>query len=788
VERVREMYDLFSAEAEACLAQGLVLPAHDYVLKCSHTFNVLDTRGAISVAERQAFFKRMRGLARGVAEAYVEQRKQMEFPLLQESQPKPAVQRPLPSAITEPADLVLEIGVEELPAQDATTGAESLRALVESEILDAHRLSNGGVRAFGTPRRLTLVVSDLASREPDTQIDIKGPPESAAFDGAGKPTPALMGWKRKNQLDLTDEQLTRENLVRELDGGRYVTWRKGTLGAATSSLLSDLLPQVIAKIRFEKSMRWNESGVAFSRPIRWMVALYGETLIPFEYAGVSSGSMTRGLRPNDSPEIEVHAASQYLDEIQRSGIVLDPAERRAAIVEQAKRSASFVGGEAILDVDLLDEVTNLVEKPTAVLGNFNPEFLQLPRDVLVSVMKKQQRYFPIEKDGKLLPNFVAIRNGDDQYLDLVQQGNEHVLGARFADADFFVREDVRQPLEAYRPLLAGLTFHTKLGSMLEKSERIQKLTAALIPMLGLEETEAQNARRAAHLCKADLVTKMVTEMTSLQGSIGREYAIRSGDNPAVAAAIGEQYQPIPKTRPGLAVALADRLDSLVGLFALELAPSGAKDPFGLRRAALGVVQPLLEHGMDFDLAKAVQKAAKLQPVSVGESRQQEVLDFMAVRLAVLLKEAGHRYDVVDAVLAEQAVNPAGAALAVQQLQAWVQREDWKTILPAFARCVRITRDQKKSFAVAATVFVEKEEKDLFRALQKAEAALHKTPARDPDGLLQAFVPMIPAIDIFFDKVLVMAKVKALRENRLGLLQRVAGLAKGIADFSKLEGF
>jgi glycyl-tRNA synthetase len=788
VERVRQMYDLFSAEAEACLKAGLIVPAHDYVLKCSHAFNILDTRGAISVAERQSFFKRIRELARGVAEAYVEQRQQLEYPLLKETTPKAAVQPPLPESVPGPADFVLEIGVEELPVQDIDAGAKSLRDLFEKDVFAAHKLTHLAVEVFGTPRRLTVHVSDLAPREPDSLAEVKGPPESAAFDKDGKPTPALLGWARKNGLDAADEALTREKLVQERNGGRYVYARKETAGLATTSLFSGLLPELISNVKFDKSMRWNDSGVLFSRPIRWLVALYGDSVIPFEYAGVSSGSVTRGLRPDDSPEIEIHAASQYLDEIRRAGIVLDTEERKASIVEQVKRAAAFVSGEAMLDDDLVAEVTNLIEKPTAVLGNFNAEFLQLPRDVLISVMKKHQRYFPIEKNGRLLPNFVAIRNGDNQHLDLVQQGNEHVLGARFADADFFVREDLKRPLEAYRPRLAGLMFHAKLGSMLDKTERIQKLVNDLIPMLGLEKDQAIYARRAARLCKADLVTKMVTEMTSLQGTIGREYALRSGENPPVAEAIGEQYQPVPKTEAGMAVALADRLDSLVGLFAAGISPTGAKDPFGLRRAALGVVQPLLEHERDLDLVSAIRKAAKLQPVEAGPKRQKEVLDFVSGRLSVVLRDAGYRYDVVDAVLAEQSGNPAGARRAAKELQAWVEKENWKTILPAFARCVRITRDQKKTFKVDPRAFVEKEERNLNREVRTAEAARRGSPPASPDAMLAAFVPMIPAIDAFFDKVLVMDKKKALRENRLGLLQRIAALARGIADLSKLEGF
>jgi glycyl-tRNA synthetase len=307
----------------------------------------------------------------------------------------------------------------------------------------------------------------------------------------------------------------------------------------------------------------------------------------------------------------------------------------------------------------------------------------------------------------------------------------------------------------------------------------------LIPLFALEGEQANYTRRAATLAKADLATQMVTEMTSLQGTIGREYALRSGEPAGVAEAIGEQYQPVPRTKVGLAVALADRLDSLVGLFAAGLAPTGTKDPFALRRAAIGVVQPLIEHDLEFDLRAAVAKASKLQPIEVSGEVQAYALEFIAGRLSVLLKEE-FRYDVVDAVLAEQSDNPAGAARAVKQLQAWVERQDWETILPAFSRCVRITRDQKKIFKADEKVFVENEEKALFKALEKAEKA--KRTEGSVDDFLNAFLPMMPAVNAFFDKVLVMAENRDLQENRLGLLQRIAALSNGVVDLSKLEGF
>ena len=544
-------------------------------------------------------------------------------------------------------------------------------------------------------------------------------------------------------------------------------------------------------------MRWlppsrragNDSGVMFSRPIRWLVALLGEMVIPFEYAGLVSGNTTRGLRPYDSPELTIPSAEKYFDVIREAGIVLDQEERKASILEQVNQAATLVGGEAIMEEGLLNEVTNLVEMPTAVMGGFDEESLSLPRDVLISVMKKHQRYFPVSslQSSNLLPHFIAIRNGDDIGIDIVRQGNEHVLGARFADANFFVREDLKQPLEAYRTGLSKVIFQTKLGSMLDKSERMTRLVNELIPMLSLEADEAIFARRAVHLAKADLVTQMVTEMTSLQGVIGREYALRSGEPREVADAIGEQYQTVPKSKIGLAVALTDRIDSLVGLFAAGLAPTGAKDPFALRRAALGVVQPLIEHRLSFDLREALRKAGKLQPVEAKDEVQKQVLDFITGRLRVVLNEMEYRYDVVDAVLAEQSANPALATEAVKQLQAWVEREDWATILPGYARCVRIIRSAQvdmKKLNVDTKKFVEPEEKNLHKTIKENA----KIQPSSVDDLLNIVVKLIPSINAFFDKVMVMAEDEKVKQNRLALVAQVANLSHGIADLSKLEGF
>ena len=796
VDRMKEMFQHYEHEAEAALTHEppLVLPAHDYVLKCSHTFNILDARGVIGVTERQAYFRRMRELARRVGEAYLEQRQHLEYPLLRDTETVKSgigiresgtVQLPTPESRL---PFILEIGTEELPPGDVDTALTQLRERVPL-LLNELSLEHGSVNIHGTPRRITVSIADLSPNQPDREGLIKGPPADKAFDRDGVALPAGMGFAKKNNVN------TKDLVIREEGGGKYVFAAVKQTGRPTPEVLAEALPKLIESIRFEKSMKWlpasrragNDGGITFSRPIRWLVALLGDQVIPFEYAGVRSSNTTRGLRPYDSPEIAISSADKYFDIIRDAGIVIDYEERKASIAKEVKEAASLVSGEAILEEALLNEVTNLVEMPTPVMGGFDKEYLSLPRDVLISVMKKHQRYFPVQKNGNLLAHFVAIRNGDDIGIDLVRQGNEHVLAARFADANFFVREDLKLKLEEYRPKLSTLIFHAKLGSMLDKSQRIEKLVNELIPMLGLENDEAIFARRAAHLAKADLVTQMVTEMTSLQGIIGREYALRSGEQADVASAIGEQYRTVPQTEIGLAIALADRLDSLVGLFAVGLAPTGAKDPFGLRRAALGVVQPLIEHDIDFDLAEAVKKSAKTQPIKVSDEVQKQILDFIAGRLRVVLNDMSYKHDVVEAVLVEQSANPAKSAEAVKQLQAWVERGDWNIILPSYARCVRIIRSAKvdtKRLKVNPKKLMEEEEKNLYDEIQKNV----KAQPSSVDELLNIVVKLIPSINTFFDKVLVMAEDEKLKQNRLALVGQVANLSEGIADLSKLEGF
>ncbi len=790
VERLKQMYDLFEAEARSCLAEGLVIPAHDYILRCSHTFNLLDTRGAIGVTERATYFHRMRDLSRQVAEVYVAQREEMGFPWMAASAPSTApAPPPAPTGEMAAADALLEIGTEELPAADLDSALAQLRELAPAR-LEAARLDYDGLRVLGTPRRLVLLIEGLAGRQRPVEEVVKGPPVRIAFDGDGQPTRAAAGFARKCGVSVAELQ------VREMDGGEYVVAVRREEGRPTAAVLGDLFPELVAALHFGKSMRWNTSGVAFSRPIRWLVSLFGGTVIPFEYAGVTAGRVSRGPRPAGSPEFEIPQAGDYLSLLDGYGVIADPAARSASIAAQAEELARSVAGRLPDDPALLSEVTNLVEQPTALLGHFDEQYLQLPAEVLIAVMKKHQRYFPVvDGDGGLLPHFVVIRNGGTEHLDIVRRGNEAVIRARFADAAFFYREDTQKPLEDFLPRLATLTFQERLGSMLDKTARLERLTPQLAAMLGLDEAETETARRAAHLCKADLATQMVVEMTSLQGVMGREYALKSGESPAVAQAIFEHYLPrfagdaFPASRAGLVVGLADRLDSLAGLFAVDLAPTGSADPYGLRRAALGLVQNLLAHETPFSVRVGLAAAARLLPVEADADSQAAALEFVVERLRGLLREEGFRYDVVDAVLAARGDDPFRARQAVVQLSAWVARPDWPRILDNYARCVRITRQYPERFDLDPARFVRPAENDLYAAYRAARERI--TPRSTVDEFLTAFRPLVDVIDRYFAResgVLVMAEERELRENRLAQLQHIAALAEGVVDLSRLEGF
>jgi glycyl-tRNA synthetase len=802
VERLKMLFDIYKSEAEACIERGLVVPAHDYVLRQSHTFNLMDARGAIGVTERAKFFATMRNQARAIAELYVQQREREEFPWLAddksgsagaESHPQPAPIAPADvPVVSEPQDFVLELGSEELPPQDVVDGTAQIEEKLRG-LLTTYRLDYAGLRVTGTTRRLVAYVTALAPRQNDEMVEKRGPALDRAFDSTGAPSKAAEGFARGQGVDV--------DKLEQRDGYLYAV--KRLEGQPTLQTLPQLCRDLLDSLRWGKTMRWNSSGIGYPRPLRWIVALYGEHPVEFEWAAVTSGTQSRGPRFADAAAMlpagefttfKVPNAAGYFDAVAGQGVVVTRSVRRAQIKQLIDQTAAQINGETPDDPALLDEVTDLVEAPQALLGSFEERYLDLPMPVLIGVMKKHQRYFPVLRNGTLLPNFITIANATNlAHPDVVVAGNEGVIRARYADAAFFYRQDTERSLESFTPRLATLTFHAKLGSMLDKVHRLEQLAPQIAAMIGASQEERAVVQRAASLSKSDLVTHMVVEMTSLQGIMGEIYAKAHGEEPAVAQAIREHYLPRsagdanPASLSGLALSLADKLDSLAGLFAVGAIPTGSADPYGLRRAALGIVYNLLASRVSFSVQAGLDAAAALQPVPVSPDAIAETATFVTRRLQGVLLEQGFSHDVVEAVLAVRGDNPVAAQEAARALQTLVKADGWESTFVAYARCARITRTLGEQLPLNPDAYQEEVERELHRAYQAANAKLEK--ALEPATRLgEELYELAPTINAFFDKVLVNADDPTLRQARLALVQKIAMLPAAVADLSKLQGF
>lgn len=791
VEFLHEQFDAIERECKRTVTQGLVLPAHDYVLQLSNIFNLLDTRGAIGVTERQRFLGRTRDLARSVAQEYVKQREKMGHPWLNTSyttasSPKVA-QAPTSThnLYKDDQNLLFEIGMEELPAHNVSEGKTQLEKIVPELLKDA-RISHGAIRVFATPRRFAVLIDDVAGQQSILEERAKGPATKVAIGADGKPTPAGIGFVKKFGLE--------PSAIKIYDDGKqsYIYIERREEGKATVEVLQTLLPQIIAKLNFEKTMRWNASNVSFARPLQWYVALLGTQPIQFSYAGITSGTTSMGSRGEGSPLFAIAQANEYESLLVQQNIIGDVESRRAEIKRQLDQTASRIGAKVEIDDDLLDEVTNLVEQPTALLATFSADYLAMPSIILTKVMRSKQRYFTLvdAKTGEMRPNFITVRNGPDRENDEVIMGNENVVFARFADAAYFYRIDQSKPLADNVKRLELLTFQTQLGSMLDKTKRIESLVEPILHLLyanAATQNDVITAKQAAHLCKADLVTNMVVEMTSLQGTMGRAYHLKQGGNAEVADAIFEHYLPrfagdkVPRTKAGLAVALADKLDSIAGLFAVGLAPKGSADPFALRRAAIGVVQGLVQNDVSFSLRSALRSVSARLPVSISNDALEAAHKFIIERQRAGMIESGFRYDVIDAVLSIQGDNPTQAQHTVSALTEAMKRDDWGMTLAAYARCARIVKGVETQNTDIAL--------DTDTATQHLAQRLnaHAKPT-SLESLIHNLQSLTPAINHFFDKVMVNVEDAALRRSRQTLLQKIVAQAHGIVDLSKIEGF
>ncbi len=689
-------------------------------------------------------------------------------------------------------ELLLEIGTEEIPARFIPPVLEEMAAALRKR-LEQERIGVKEIVTWGTPRRLALVAAEVAESQAEVSQEILGPPKAVAFDASGKPTAAALGFAKARGMAVGD-------LVElETPRGIYLGIRKQTSGRPTKERLAEILPEIILGLTFPKSMRWGTLETTFARPIHWILARFGGEVVSFPLADVDSGGATYGHRFLAPGKLEVRDVGEYVEVLRRSHVIVDPAERRSFLEAELTQAAAGVGGEVVPNPGLVEENTFLVEYPSVVVGHFEDKFLALPDEVLITSMREHQRYFSLRgKDGKLLPYFIAVNNTLTRNPDVVRQGHERVLRARLSDAMYFYHVDSKVPLAKWVEELEGVVFHSLLGTSYEKMERFRNLAGYLRQNLSPEgrplAINPEMVQRAATLCKADIVSEMVGEFPSLQGVMGRVYAENAGEPKEVAAAIFTHYLPrhadddLPEDMAGVLVGLADRLDTICGLFGVGLTPTGAADPYGLRRHALAVIRILRHHRLHLDLPEAVRQGLELLKSKISRKPEEaapEILDFLRTRLQHLLLSEGFDHETVTAVLAAGCRDVVEAADKVKALAEVRQIPEFPALAVAFKRVINISLGAE-SGEVAEALLEQPEERMLYDAAalmeKEVEAALSK---RNYLGACQALAAIKGPVDAFFEKVLVMAEDPKLRRNRLALLARISRTFLKVADFSKI---
>ncbi len=694
------------------------------------------------------------------------------------------------------SDLLLEIGAEEIPASFIVPALEDLKRIITERAAEA-RLKHGDVRTYGTPRRLAVWVKDVTERGEDITREVLGPSAKAAFDKDGKPTKAAEKFAESQKLSV-------DALLRvQTPKGEYLGAKVEEKGRPAADIFKDILHTAVHGINFRKTMRWGDVDQAFARPVQWVIALLGGEVLPVVLGDVKSGRTTYGHRFLSPAPIEISKPSDYEAALEKANVVPDISKRRAQVLEKVRAAAQQAGGKLMEDESLVDQVTNLVELPNPVVGSFEERHLELPPEVLVQEMKSHQRYFSVvDGNGKLLPRFIAVSNTPVRDVNLSLRGYQRVLRSRLADGRFFFDEDRKTPLETRTEKLGRVVWQGQLGSYAEKVERFRSLAVKLAGWTG-HGGLTSTIERAATLAKADLVTGMVGEFPELQGVMGREYARAGGEPEAVALAIFEHYLPrtaedsLPTQDPGALIGLADRLDSLCGIFAIGKGPSGAADPFALRRACLSVIRIVLGRGYRFSLAQAVDAALEqLGPKIANVKRKageppprEQVLEFFRGRLKALWMEQ-YRTDVVEAVLSAGYDDLVAAHKRLQALASIVGQADFAPLAAAFKRVVNIVEKQGKDVSrggVDSNRLADDAERQLHSAYVQARTRVSdQVKADDFSGALKEITGLKPTVDTFFDKVMVMAEDKDLRENRIRLLVEIGTLFNQVADFSKIQ--
>lgn len=683
--------------------------------------------------------------------------------------------------------LLLEIGTEEIPAGYIQPGLDALAKNVSRKLTEA-RIDYGAVSTFGTPRRMVIFIEDVAERQRPVTETVMGPPEKVAVDDKGQFT--LAATKFAEKAGVTLKQLT----FVENKKGRYLSAAVSDKGTTTQKYLQQTLPEIILAIPFPKTMRWSDLKIAFARPIQSILALLGKSIISFTLADrLKSGRYAWGHMFMCHKRIKIDTADTYIETMRNADVVVDFQERRRMVQTQIESAAADMGGKVIEDDALLDIVTNLVEIPIASAGRFSETFLELPHEVLITSMREHQKYFAVEdSQGRLLPCFIAVNNTRANDMKLVARGHERVLRARLSDAQFFYHSDLKQRMDDWTQRLKGVLFQAQLGSMYDKVQRVEKV-ASQFAKIAAPDLNAHVAR-AAQLCKSDLVSQVVYEFPNLQGIMGRVYATVAGEDSDVATAIEEHYRPtfsggeLPKTLGGSLLAIADKLDTICGCFSVGLIPTGASDPYALRRQGIGIVQIMLAHQIQLSLSDAIDACLALfAPEDVNDTRT-AVYTFIQQRMSHMLADENFDKDVIAAVVSVSVDNIPNVWQRVKALQQLKGHPDFEPLAVAFKRAVNIIRKSEENLSEQpeTTLFEDASEQALYNAYLDVNTQVQTLLAQgDIDAALRIIAQLREPVDLFFESVMVMIDDPAIRRNRLALLQTIASLFNSIADFSKI---
>ncbi len=685
-------------------------------------------------------------------------------------------------------ELLFEIGTEEIPAGFLSKAVVDMEEIIRKSLTEK-RIAFDGIRCLATPRRLVLTIADLAQKQDDQTVEKMGPAKRAAFDESGQPTKAALGFARGQEVEVSElETIT-------TDKGEYLGVRKTITGQPTAGLLPEILTSFMLSIPFRKSMRWGARSLRFARPVHWLVALYGGKVVPFKIEDIESGNTSRGHRFMSPVSFTVNGFSDYLEKARENFVIVDPEERKKLILEEAQKEAQAAGGRLFYDEELLEAISFIVEYPVVVRGGFDGEYLALPQEVLTTTMISHQKYFPVVDDkGKLLPFFIAVSNTKARDLSVVAAGNERVLRARLADASFFFEEDRKVPLEERVESLKKVVFHTQLGTSHKKVMRFRRLAVKIAAALKVRPAVKKNVDRAALLAKADLESLMVGEFAELQGIMGREYALLAGEDPACANAIYEHYLPVvaggrlPASDEGAIVGIADKMDTIAGFFGVGLPPTGTADPYALRRQSLGIINIILSKQYALSLNFLIDESLTLLKDTLkkpASDAKKDVLDFFRGRLQHQLISQGYAYDTVEAVLSADMDDLLVVIEKIKALEDFRKNPEFEPVSVAFKRVDNILKDFKGGRA-DVNLLAHDAEIQLFSALDDIKTRVEKNIAeKDFIGALNKLAALRPAVDAFFDHVMVMDKDEQIRLNRLSLLSEISCLFHKIADFSKI---